>query len=193
MTDRQEFIKFCKDAKEGWGIPPETTAGAFRFMQVNNLEYLLASAKKDEEGNEVDVLPKFIIPVGAEEEAYKYLVEVGFIKVTETEDEDVVEGESLAEQVQRLAKFILDTVEGEASENEGAVDTAIRLLKIAHGPKVQEVDPNDHGTGVDGAGNPNPPQAEPGNDPEPEFENEADAPENDSPPPANDEVASQNE
>lgn len=37
--------------------------------------------------------------------------------------------ESTERQVGRLAQFILDHVPGEPSENEGAVDTAIRLLK----------------------------------------------------------------
>ncbi|WP_419817018.1 hypothetical protein [Glaciibacter flavus] len=36
--------------------------------------------------------------------------------------------ESLASQVERLAQFIMDKVPGEPSQNEGAIDTAIRLL-----------------------------------------------------------------
>jgi len=33
------------------------------------------------------------------------------------------------EQVERLAKFIMDEVPGEPSRSEGAVDTAIRIIK----------------------------------------------------------------
>ncbi len=36
----------------------------------------------------------------------------------------------LAEQIARLGNFILNEVPGEPSENEGAVDTAIRLLRV---------------------------------------------------------------
>jgi len=39
-------------------------------------------------------------------------------------------GEPLDSQVQRLADYILKEVEGEPSQNEGAIDTAIRLLKM---------------------------------------------------------------
>lgn len=37
--------------------------------------------------------------------------------------------ERLEEQVKRLAGFIMEELPGEPSENEGAVDTAIRLLR----------------------------------------------------------------
>lgn len=37
--------------------------------------------------------------------------------------------ESLQKQIDRLAKFIMDEIPGEPSQNEGAVDTAIRLLR----------------------------------------------------------------
>jgi hypothetical protein len=37
--------------------------------------------------------------------------------------------QKLANEIDKLAEFILTEVEGEPSENEGAVDTAIRLLK----------------------------------------------------------------
>jgi hypothetical protein len=36
--------------------------------------------------------------------------------------------ESLDAQVERLAEFIMKNVPGEPSENEGAIDTAIRVL-----------------------------------------------------------------
>lgn len=35
-----------------------------------------------------------------------------------------------AEQIDRLAEFIMKEVDGEPSKNEGAVDTAIRLLRV---------------------------------------------------------------
>ena len=38
-------------------------------------------------------------------------------------------GEPLESQVDRLAKFILKEIPGEPSQNQGAIDTAIRLLK----------------------------------------------------------------
>ena len=37
--------------------------------------------------------------------------------------------ETLESQVDRLAKFILAEIDGEPSQSEGAVDTAIRLLR----------------------------------------------------------------
>lgn len=39
------------------------------------------------------------------------------------------ENESLESQVKRLADFIMQEVPGEPSQAEGAIDTAIRLLK----------------------------------------------------------------
>lgn len=36
--------------------------------------------------------------------------------------------ETLDSQIDRLAKFIMEKIEGEPSQNEGAIDTAIRLL-----------------------------------------------------------------
>ena len=39
------------------------------------------------------------------------------------------EMEVAQEQIDKLAVFILTEVEGEPSENEGAVDTAIRLIR----------------------------------------------------------------
>ena len=35
----------------------------------------------------------------------------------------------LSGEIDRLARFIMDEIEGEPSEDEGAVDTAIRLLR----------------------------------------------------------------
>jgi hypothetical protein len=40
--------------------------------------------------------------------------------------------ESLESQVDRLAKFIMDQIPGEPSQSEGAIDTAIRLLRAAY-------------------------------------------------------------
>ena len=39
------------------------------------------------------------------------------------------ENETAEAQIDRLAKFILEEVESEPSENEGAVDTAIRVIR----------------------------------------------------------------
>lgn len=39
----------------------------------------------------------------------------------------------LDDQIDRLARFIMDEIEGEPSEDEGAVDTAIRLLRAGLG------------------------------------------------------------
>ena len=36
---------------------------------------------------------------------------------------------TLQEQVDKLAKFILEEVENEPSRNEGAIDTAIRIIR----------------------------------------------------------------
>jgi hypothetical protein len=47
-------------------------------------------------------------------------------------------GESLESQVERLARFILDNVPGEPSEDQGAIDTAIRLLSRHYGDKSGE-------------------------------------------------------
>jgi hypothetical protein len=41
--------------------------------------------------------------------------------------------EPLEQQVARLADFIMDEIPGEPSQSEGAVDTAIRLLRAARG------------------------------------------------------------
>jgi len=41
--------------------------------------------------------------------------------------------ESLESQIDRLAHFIMENIPGEPSESEGAIDTAIRLLKKAYG------------------------------------------------------------
>lgn len=38
-------------------------------------------------------------------------------------------GESPQQQIDRLAKFIMEEVPGEPSEDQGAVDTAIRLIR----------------------------------------------------------------
>lgn len=40
--------------------------------------------------------------------------------------------ESLGSQVERLARFIMEEIPGEPSQNEGAIDCAIRLLRAAH-------------------------------------------------------------
>lgn len=39
----------------------------------------------------------------------------------------------LDDQIQRLAKYIMQNVPGEPSQSEGAVDTAIRLLREKYG------------------------------------------------------------
>ena len=52
-----------------------------------------------------------------------------------TENADL--GEPLHGQIDRLAKVIIDEIPGEPSENEGAVDTAIRLLRAAYIGKVE--------------------------------------------------------
>lgn len=41
----------------------------------------------------------------------------------------VTEGWSLQGQIDKLADFILEEVEGEPSQSEGAVDTAIRVIR----------------------------------------------------------------
>jgi hypothetical protein len=46
---------------------------------------------------------------------------------------------SAYDDVRRLADFIIDEVPGEPSESQGAIDTAIRLLRAAY-PRM--VDPN---------------------------------------------------
>lgn len=53
----------------------------------------------------------------------------------------------LSNEIDRLAEFIINNVEGEPSENQGAVDTAIRLLNIHYTPKkvVKECGYNDRG------------------------------------------------
>lgn len=38
-------------------------------------------------------------------------------------------GESAEQQIDRLAKFIMEEVPGEPSEDQGAVDTAMRLIR----------------------------------------------------------------
>jgi hypothetical protein len=43
-------------------------------------------------------------------------------------------GESAEVQIDRLAKFIMNEIPGEPSQSEGAVDTAIRLLREAFRP-----------------------------------------------------------
>ena len=45
--------------------------------------------------------------------------------------------ESLGEQVDRLAKFIISHVLGEPSRNEGAIDTAIRILKVHYPTEIE--------------------------------------------------------
>lgn len=59
------------------------------------------------------------------------------------------EGATLGEQIDRLAKFIMDEIPGEPSQSEGAVDTAIRLLRERATPTAQRVaagDLKDHAT-----------------------------------------------
>lgn len=43
------------------------------------------------------------------------------------------EWDSLDEQINRLANYIMEHVPGEPSRSEGAVDTAIRLLREKYG------------------------------------------------------------
>ena len=40
--------------------------------------------------------------------------------------------QSLAHQIDKLALFIIENIDGEPSKSEGAIDTAIRLLKEAY-------------------------------------------------------------
>lgn len=48
--------------------------------------------------------------------------------------EDLIEQiETPSKQIERLATFILQNIEGEPSKNEGAVDTAIRIMSKYHG------------------------------------------------------------
>lgn len=49
--------------------------------------------------------------------------------------------ETAQEQVDRLARFILREVEGEPSESQGAVDTAIRIIR-EHYPQLSPVRPS---------------------------------------------------
>lgn len=45
--------------------------------------------------------------------------------------------ETAAQQIDRLAQFIVDEIPGEPSRDEGAVDTAIRLLARVKEPSGQ--------------------------------------------------------
>ena len=47
-------------------------------------------------------------------------------------------GDSVEVQMDRLAQFIMDEVPGEPSRDEGAVDCAIRLLRLAYGRLAPE-------------------------------------------------------
>lgn len=50
--------------------------------------------------------------------------------------QDIMESdlEQAQAQIDRLATFIMDVIDGEPSQSEGAVDTAIRLLDKHYGP-----------------------------------------------------------
>ena len=47
-------------------------------------------------------------------------------------DKLFIEHQKLAHQIDRLATFIIENIDGEPSKSEGAIDTAIRLLKEAY-------------------------------------------------------------
>ena len=47
-------------------------------------------------------------------------------------DKLFTEHQKLAHQIDKLALFIIENIEGEPSKSEGAIDTAIRLLKKAY-------------------------------------------------------------
>ena len=47
-------------------------------------------------------------------------------------DKLFAEHQKLAHQIDKLALFIIENIEGEPSKSEGAIDTAIRLLKEAY-------------------------------------------------------------
>ena len=47
--------------------------------------------------------------------------------------------ETLEHQVQRLANFIMENIPGEPSQDEGAVDCAIRLLRDVYIARAGEV------------------------------------------------------
>ncbi len=49
--------------------------------------------------------------------------------------EQTAETKRLAKQIQTLADFIMREIPGEPSQDQGAVDTAIRLLRAAYQPK----------------------------------------------------------
>jgi len=49
--------------------------------------------------------------------------------LTKMQEEDVTE--TLQSQIDRLARFIMEEVPGEPSQSEGAVDTAIRIMRTA--------------------------------------------------------------
>ena len=44
----------------------------------------------------------------------------------------------LANEIDRLAEFIINNVKGEPKENQGAIDTAIRLLSERQYPNIKE-------------------------------------------------------
>ena len=48
-----------------------------------------------------------------------------------------VQPEPPEDQIDRLARFIMDEIPGEPSQSEGAVDTAIRLLRAGLGPSCR--------------------------------------------------------
>jgi len=47
-------------------------------------------------------------------------------------DKLFIEHQKLAHQIDRLATFIMQEIDGEPMRNQGAIDTAIRLLKEAY-------------------------------------------------------------
>ena len=74
-------------------------------------------------------------------DAYEEMLDLGvYIKnrIIEMEEWDaqIARYNMLIEQVDRLAKFIMENIPGEPSEPQGAIDTAIRLLTIAHGAEA---------------------------------------------------------
>lgn len=52
--------------------------------------------------------------------------------IATTAEQMLLEHEHLREQIDRLATFIMDNLPGEPSQDEGAVDCAIRLLGEAY-------------------------------------------------------------
>lgn len=97
------------------------------MREIDNIKYEIALNRRERECQRRVAMAEF-------EKEFEMLNK--FEKWAENIEKATAKQPDESKEIERLADYILKNIEGEPSRNEGAVDTAIRLLGAKYNKKV---------------------------------------------------------